>query len=125
MSSIEQILNCYKNKSDLINKYIAIIYYRNKIISIGYNYLNKCKFIDNEYCTYKYSIHAELNAISQIKNKNILNNCYIIIMKYNNNNYNNAIPCDKCKKLISKYKLNIKYLNIDKLNKFHIKTFCL
>lgn len=54
----------------------------------------------------KFSIHAEKHAIMNLSNKNIhlLKNCMIYIVKIKNNKKSCAIPCEKCTKLLIKYK---------------------
>ncbi len=56
----------------------------------------------------KYSTHAEKDAIQKVKNKNILKDCkiYIIKLKYTDDGteeIKQAIPCDMCTKLLKKY----------------------
>ena len=58
------------------------------------------------YETNKYSVHAEKSAIMKIKNKNILSECNIYIGKIINNKLELATPCDACKKLLLKYKID-------------------
>lgn len=59
------------------------------------------------------SNHAEYNTIIKIKNKHILKFCKIIIIKKSGDLLNthtlfdNHDPCEKCKKILNKYKLNI------------------
>ena len=53
----------------------------------------------------KYSTHAEKNAISKIKNKHILRECKVYIIKIKNNEINHAVPCEMCSQLLKKYKI--------------------
>lgn len=55
------------------------------------------------YEAYKYSVHAEKDAIMKIKDKNILKKCKIYIIKIKNNEIENAIPCPMCCNLLKKY----------------------
>jgi cytidine deaminase len=55
------------------------------------------------YEPYKFSTHAEKDAIMKIKNKNILKKCKIYIIKIKNNKIENAIPCSMCCNLLKKY----------------------
>ena len=58
------------------------------------------------YEAYKYSIHAEKNAIISVKNKNILSKSKIIIVKIINDKISYTNPCKMCSKLLNKYKLS-------------------
>ena len=53
----------------------------------------------------KFSTHAEKDAIRKIKNKNILKECEIYIIKIKNNQLEHAIPCPMCCDLLKKYKI--------------------
>jgi cytidine deaminase len=64
----------------------------------------------------KYSVHAEKDAIMQVKNKNRLNRCKMIVIKIVNGNISCAKPCEMCKKLLNKYKIkNVKTVDNDKI----------
>jgi cytidine deaminase len=52
-----------------------------------------------------HSIHAEKKAIINAKNKQILHECIIIIIKLVNNIISFTTPCDMCKKLLHKYNI--------------------
>jgi deoxycytidylate deaminase len=112
---MEELLIKTANKSTMNTKYVCIITYRDKIISLGYNYFkNKVKenLSNNIYECNKYSIHAEKNAIMQIKNKDILKYCKIYIIKIKKDNINKylieqGIPCPMCYNLLNKYKIKI------------------
>ena len=97
-------------KSNMTHKYGCAIIFRNKIISTGYNYYKLYNGkIYNNLCSYeqnKYSIHAEKDAIQKIKNKTILKDCKIYIIKIKKNNFEEGIPCEMCYNLLRKYKLN-------------------
>ena len=100
-------------KSNMNHKYGCAIIFRNKIISTGYNYykLYNGKIYNNlyQYEQNKFSIHAEKDAIQKIKNKNILKNCKIYIIRIKNDIYNlnfeEGTPCSMCNNLLQKYKL--------------------
>ena len=65
------------------------------------------------YETYKYGIHAEKNAIMNVKNKNILSECKMVIVRIYKGEIVNCEPCEKCEKLIDKFnirKKKIKYI---------------
>lgn len=84
-----------------IHKHGAIIVYKDKIISSGYNY-----YIKDVIC-----MHAEANAIYKInkKYKSILNECDIYVVRigpYSLKSFNNPLkysrPCLKCENTIIK-----------------------
>ena len=104
---IDIIINVAK-KSNINNKYVCIITYRDKIISTGYNKFKSFSQKNNEsnYECNKHSIHAEKDAIMKIKNKNILQYCKIYIYKIKNNNeLELGIPCPMCYNLLKKYNI--------------------
>ena len=103
-------------KSNMLHKHGCVILHRNKILSTGYNYYKLSngsiyKNVYNDYQPNKYSIHAEKNAIQKIKNKNILKECkiYIIRIKKSDNHIlydlEQGIPCNMCNHLLNKYNL--------------------
>lgn len=53
----------------------------------------------------KYSTHAEKDAIRKIKNKHILRECKVYIIKIKNNELEHATPCQMCCNLLKKYKV--------------------
>ena len=64
------------------------------------------------YEPYKYSIHAEKDAIMNVKNKKILNKCKIVIVKISDGKIINCGPCKMCKELLCKYKITEKNIKI-------------
>lgn len=57
------------------------------------------------YEAYKYSQHAEKDAIRKVRNKNILKKCKFYIIKVKNNEIEQATPCQMCCNLLKKYKV--------------------
>jgi|UniRef100_A0A6C0EEG8 deoxycytidylate deaminase len=109
-------------KSNMIHKHGCVILHRNKIISTGYNYYKISngtiyKNIYGDYQPNRYSIHAEKNAIQKIKNKNLLKECkiYIIRIKKSDDNISygleQGVPCNMCNNLLKKYNLT-KIINL-------------
>ena len=94
-------------KSNQRAKYAAIIIHRNRVVGIGYNYLisNSSNVSQQIYETYKHSIHAERNAIMNVKDKTILSSSKIIIVRLLDGNIVQAKPCEMCKNLLDKHKL--------------------
>mgnify|MGYP001027065754 CR=1 FL=1 len=106
------------------HKHGAIIVYRDKIISSGFNY-----YVGD------FSIHAEVAAISHIKkkNKNILIDCDIYVVRIGPKSFNNPLkysrPCPNCQNTIIKnniknayYSTSYEYDNIR--NIIHKKKNC-
>lgn len=85
-------------KSPMLQKHGAVIVYKNKIISEGFNY-----FISD------YSIHAEVSAIKLVKGKyrNILSECEIYVVRIGPNKFKNTLkyskPCCNCQNAILKH----------------------
>ena len=95
-------------KSDQSSKYAAIIVYRNKIIGMGHNYLT-VNSTNTPLCIFevnKYSIHAEKDAIMSVKDKTLLPESRIIIIKIRSGKIDDTIPCEMCRKLLNKYKIS-------------------
>jgi deoxycytidylate deaminase len=94
--------------SEMQHKHGAVIVYKNKIISTGFNYL--CDYLNDNY-----SIHAEVSAINKLLyNKKILELCDIYVVRIAPAIYNNCLknskPCKSCTNIIKKYNLrNIYY----------------
>lgn len=89
-------------KSNGYYKHGAVIVYRNKIISSASNvYLSK-------YTTEKphNSIHGEVNAIINVKNKHILKHCVMYVVRINNKGeLRDSTPCETCRKILNRYKI--------------------
>jgi hypothetical protein len=60
------------------------------------------------YEVHKYSIHAEQDCIRKC-DKKYLKDCYMVLLILNNNPNINVCSCDKCTKLINKYKIKKVY----------------
>lgn len=111
---ISEFLSIAAKKSTVHSKFVAIIMFRNKVISTGFN---SVKDISSKNCYEKYepnkhSIHAERDAIMKVKNKAILNKCRIIIYKLTHSGVvKECGPCEMCFKLLNKYCLKQKRFN--------------
>lgn len=105
-------------KSCLYHKHGAILVYRNKIISTGYNYA-----IYNSGCFY--TTHAEVSAIKeflklssrkQIK-RDILKDCILYVVRIGTENMNYPMklskPCNNCLNFIKKHKVKKVYWSED------------
>jgi deoxycytidylate deaminase len=93
--------------STMQQKHGAVVVHKNKIIAYGFNYMT-------HYLNDNNSIHAEVAAISQVfKNKTILEDCDIYVVRIAPARYNNCLklskPCDKCTKFIKKYNIRCTY----------------
>ena len=58
------------------------------------------------YEAYKHSIHAEKNAIMNVRNKNLLPSSKIVIVRLNDGKIVQAKPCEMCQNLLNKYKVS-------------------
>jgi deoxycytidylate deaminase len=113
-------------KSPMKNQYGALLIYRNKIISRGYNkfkgILSKNKSCNNYhdyqldinniigckilYKSNKYSSHAEQNCIANCKDKYLISKCDMLLLRISHSD--DVRPCDMCQHIINKY--NVKKL---------------
>jgi len=95
-------------KSNMQQKHGAVVVYKNNIISFGYN--ERC-----DYLSEKFSIHAEISAISKLfYNKKLLELCDIYVVRVASSTFDNCLknskPCKSCTNFINKYNLkNIYY----------------
>jgi cytidine deaminase len=103
------------------SKYGALLIYRNKIISRGYNkfkgvlgkihnILLGCSIL---YESNKYSSHAEQNCIANCRDKYLISKCDMILLRISDSN--DVRPCNLCQHLINKY--NVKKLFVIALSK--------
>jgi deoxycytidylate deaminase len=93
--------------STMQQKHGAVVVHKNKVIACGFNYTTHFLNDNN-------SIHAEVAAITQVlKNKNILNECDIYVVRIAPQRFNNCLkmskPCDKCTRFIKKYNIRKTY----------------
>ncbi len=58
------------------------------------------------YEPYKYGIHAEKNAIMNVKNKSLLSSSKIVIVRLADGKIVQAKPCEMCQNLLNKYKIS-------------------
>lgn len=62
------------------------------------------------YVAYKYSIHAEQMCISKCKNKSLLANSILVLVRISSDgNIIPCFPCHKCEHIITKYKVRRVY----------------
>ena len=98
-------------KSPMKNQYGALLICRNKIISRGYNKFKGIIYqnIINSKMIYesnKYSSHAEQNCIANCKDKYLISNCNMLLLRISDSN--DVRPCNICQHIINKY--NVKKL---------------
>ena len=90
-------------KSNMNFKHGAIIIYRNKIISRGYNrYFKYNRLKSGKY----FSIHAEVMAIRNCQDHSILPKCVMIVVRAKNNKSRPSKPCRDCQKYLKKMKIH-------------------
>lgn len=106
-------------------KYAAIIVNKdNNIVSIGRNYYT---YGSNKF----FSIHAEMDALINCKNKKELNGASMYIVridpyeKNKNDRFMNAYPCNNCyiklKSVMKKYGLKNVFFTVQKSNRSLLK----
>lgn len=79
----------------------SVIFKGKRILSCGFNAIRSCSSIADKYRKTYESLHAEQHAIMQIKNKNLLHNASMIIIRINlSGNLSLARPCRMCMKSI-------------------------
>lgn len=130
-NNIESLREIAKN-SNLLHKHGACLIQNDKIISYGYNKSIKEIIIDNKMV--KFSIHAEMNVLFNLKKINYTKNItdILIIRIGNSNKLKNSRPCNSCidkmiKKGIRKVYYsdengNIKCEFVDSMLKLHISS---
>lgn len=104
----EDIVKNMAKKSNVHKKYVAMLIYQKKVISVGYNDFKGKEYFIKENLDYKlnkYTVHAEVACINNLKNKNILSKSSIIIFKIKNNKVEKTYCCEKCFKIIKKYNI--------------------
>lgn len=109
MNEIFQELRKCVVKADMVGngQHCAAVVHRGKIISVG---LNKRKthplqklFADRPERQF---IHAEIDAISKIKRKYILQDCAVYVLRLSKGNrITNSEPCEGCKKALMFYNI--------------------
>ena len=104
--NIYEILKYTASKSSMIHRYACAIVHRNKIIAVGYNKYILSFNDDNIYIPKKYSIHAEKDAIMKVKDKKLLKESKIYVIRISrSDNFIIESPCDMCEKLLDKYNI--------------------
>lgn len=101
-------------KSVMYHQYGAVVVYRTKIIGIGYNKRYPDYNIHHKNYAHnkagKYSIHAEVAAISSVQNKNLLKNSILIVVRIESDgSMTKSQPCENCKRTILENKLKKVY----------------
>jgi len=89
-------------KSNLYHKHGAVLIYRNKIVGKGHNVYDKYTRLKSG--KYK-SIHAEVMAINNCPNQNILSKCKLIVVRFETGKMKISLPCKFCQKFLRKKKI--------------------
>jgi len=100
MKYIEELIEL-ASKSDMNNKHGAILVFKGKIISKGFNRRTG----DKKNC--KYSIHAECDAINNC-DRNLVRYSSMYVIQISNDDKNIlkcSKPCRLCEKVIKKYNI--------------------
>jgi deoxycytidylate deaminase len=102
--NIEDTLKIERLKSDHPTfKLSACIVLKKTILSIGHNYLTKTHPMIRKYDPYK-TLHAELDAIIKVKNKEQLRGATIYIYREDRQGKKAlAKPCPVCQKIIKAF----------------------
>jgi deoxycytidylate deaminase len=106
--------------STMQQKHGAVVVHKNKIVGCGFNYMVN-------YLNDNNSIHAEVAAISKVfKNKNILEDCDIYVVRIGPARFNNCLklskPCEKCTNFIKKYNIRCAYYSTNYEYELNIQT---
>jgi len=83
-------------KSTMLHRHGAIIYRNGEILSAGHNHriYHMC---------HAFSCHAEVAAIKSIKNRSLLKNASLIVVRVgNDDNIKGSKPCENCKQAIER-----------------------
>jgi len=90
------------NKSDMLPfKVGAVIFKNNRIISYGYNAKRYCGKIHPRYRNYRDSLHAEQDAILNVKDWSKLSGASILVIRVTRQgNLSMAKPCGMCMSMI-------------------------
>ena len=112
-NEIFKILEEENLKADMIgcSRHSAAIVHRNKIISIGHNKRKTHPLmLKFQHRSFKILLHAEIDAISKVRNKNLLKDSEMYVSRLSKgNNILNSEPCETCKKAIRFYGINKVY----------------
>lgn len=112
-------------KSKLCHRHGAVLVYRNKVLSVGYNYMRHNTFKNDNLI---YSMHAEVAAVREFirlaprmgikKNiKSILKDCTLYVVRTGTESMNYPLkmskPCKNCMSFIKKHNIKKVYWSID------------
>jgi len=86
---INKILKELALRSTCRKKFGVLLMYKGKIVGKGYNYQ-----VGN------FSIHAEEDAINNIKNRKLLGKCELLLARYMDGQFVNCKCCPRCQKRI-------------------------
>jgi tRNA(Arg) A34 adenosine deaminase TadA len=97
------------------SQHCAVVVHKGSILSVGHNKkkshpLQKF-FADKEE---KIFIHAELDALTKIKDKNVLTECDLYVLRVTGGkNVSNSEPCVGCKRALKYFKIRNTYWTTD------------
>lgn len=110
---IFEVLRQNVTKADMVqnSQHCAAVVQNGKILTIGYN-RKKTHPLQKKFQNRpeRLCLHAEIDAISKIKRKHILNTCDLYILRLSKGGtVSNSEPCDGCKKAIKFFNIKRVY----------------
>lgn len=87
------------------------LYRKRKLISVGWNIIDKTHPLCLTYENYHVTIHAELMAIIKAKNKiEDFDDCFVVVFRQHKNGKPAlAKPCEGCKNILKSFGINYGY----------------
>lgn len=100
-------------KSDHKQKVGCVIFDKKRILSKGFNTSQKStKKLHPKFQRYKFSVHAEVDAIIKAK-KDLKGSCLLVIRVNNKNQFRLSKPCKNCENYINFVGIKKIYYSID------------
>lgn len=107
LNKFKPAIEARENSDHPVYKIGAALYYKNKLLSKGYNLVRKTHPIMVELGSKK-TTHAELMAILKVRHKIDLTGCTMVVYREDKEgNPAKAKPCEYCQELLKQY--GVKY----------------
>jgi len=88
----------------------AVIFKQNRILSFGFNSQRSCSSIESQYKRFDFTLHAEAHAASKIKDRNLLKDASILIVRIKKDGtLSMAKPCEYCEHMIKSFNIKKVY----------------